>query len=253
MSFQPYQRGPRSGYVMRSYTPNGYERALSTFPRSVWARQGMAGQMYLNAAPVVPHQSHYTENLVHSPDAWTRAIRAGAAPPIRLPSSWGPYPLSNGAPAYAPGVRISVMGSTSATEAEAEAEALDDVAFNVLMLAMVTNAHGRVVTRVAGGMTPAAALEQTLAELDGEVADGDITAEEAVLWREAMIRLYEEIGYDNLTTFAQTGDPAIAGRILTIFAEVSEEAPRPAEKRSGLSTALLLIAGAITAWALTQG
>jgi len=153
---------------------------------------------------------------------------------------------------YATRTYVPVMGATDAEAAAAVGEGWDAV-FTTTILAMVTSAHGRVVMLVEGGMTPAAALEQTLAELESDAADGDIAPEEAALYREAMIRLYEEVGYDALTAFAQTGDPATAGRILTIFSEVGEDAPAPAEKRSGLSTALLLIAGAITAWALTQG
>jgi hypothetical protein len=123
-----------------------------------------------------------------------------------------------------------------------------------LVFAFVVGLHGQVVRLVAGGMTPESALETALDMLAAEAAQGTMTADEAAQTEAALRRVYDEIGFSEISEFTADpdGNPATAGRIIEIFNEVSE-APIERKERSGLSTALLLIAGAITAFALSQG
>ncbi len=116
-----YIDGPVPDYPFVSYTPNGYQRAMSTFPRSVWQEHGfpllnpplsqsqeqfveslgvdtMRGSMFMNADPVVPHQSNFTSEQVVGRTAWARAISDGRAPPVEGPEYAGPYPRTNSVP-----------------------------------------------------------------------------------------------------------------------------------------------------------
>lgn len=242
MTWQPYQHGPRSGYLMRSYTPNGYERALSTFPRSVWARQGMAGQMYLNADPAVPRQSHYSENLVRSPDAWTRAIAAGAAPPVHVPSSWGPYPLSDGAPAYAPGMRVPVMGATK--PGGGGAVPTRD------LVSLVVGVDRGIQQLVSAGLSPRDALERVL---DG-VASGDAggTAYQRQQMETMLRRFYREVGFSRMSQYASdpSGNPATGAQLASIYNDVRDSGHEKA--RSGFPASYFVLAGAIGVYTIMR-
>ena len=228
---------------MRSYTPNGYERALSTFPRSVWARQGMAGQMYLNADPAVPRQSHYSENLVRSPDGWTRAIAAGAAPPVHVSSSWGPYPLSNGAPAYAPGVRVPVMG---ATKVGAPKPGGGGVVPTQDLVSLVVRVDSGIQQLVSAGLTPEDALERVIGALD----EAGGTAYQRQQMETMLRRFYREVGFSRMSQYAAdpSGNPATGAQLASIYNEIRESGY---EKRSG-STALILISAAIGVYAVAR-
>jgi hypothetical protein len=130
-----YITGPVQDYPFVSYTPNGYQRAMSTFPRSVWQEHGfplldpplspsqmqfveslggdtMRGSMFMNADPVVPRQSDFTSEMVVGRTAWARAISDGTAPPIHGPEYAGPYPRTNSVPF--PGMFMrGTMGTSS--------------------------------------------------------------------------------------------------------------------------------------------
>jgi hypothetical protein len=250
MTYSPYQYGPREGYTVVDFLPDGYQRAVTTFPRSVYQAYGypmrtMSGSMVLDSPQVVPNQSALSEMRVISPTARARAIAAGYLPPINVPQSWGPYPLSDGPPAYP--AHYNPMPLAMGQSAPLD---LGDG----LVFAFVVGLHGQVVRLVAGGMTPESALETALDMLAAEAAQGTMTADEAAQTEAALRRVYDEIGFSEISEFTADpdGNPATAGRIIEIFNEVSE-APIERKERSGLSTALLLIAGAITAFALSQG
>lgn len=129
-----YITGPEPGYPFISYTPNGYQRAMSWYPRSVWEAHGfplldpplrgtsaMRGSIFLNARPVVPHQSDFTSGIVNSPTPYARAISAGAARPIPVPAYTGPYPRTNSVPF--PGMFMRGAAPTDSAAAQAEESA----------------------------------------------------------------------------------------------------------------------------------